>query len=77
MQSPAPRLTAVMGLGRALIDTLGPGDAADVLISEFGWDLAFQALALVRGDDAGTAFGIAWQRLVLDPLSNDLRTQPY
>jgi hypothetical protein len=61
-----PRLTTVMGVSRAVIATVGPADAARVLIDEFGWDVTFQALALLRGDDARAAFGATWSALVLD-----------
>jgi hypothetical protein len=61
-----PRLTTVMGVARAVIATVGPRDAARVLIDEFGWDVTFQALALLRGDDAAATFGATWSTLVLD-----------
>jgi hypothetical protein len=61
-----PRLTTVMGVARAVIATVGPTDAAAVLIDEFGWDVSFQALALLRGEDAEAAFGAVWTSLVLD-----------
>ncbi len=61
-----PRLTTVMGVARAVLATVGPADAARVLVDEFGWDAAFQALALLRGDDARQAFGATWTTLVLD-----------
>lgn len=73
MNAPAPRLTAVIGLARALLETLGPADAIEVLIAEFGWDLTFQAAALVRGEGADIAFGLVWQQLLLEPLRQDLR----
>lgn len=61
-----PRLTTVMGVARAVIATVGPVDAAPVLVDEFGFDATFQALALLRGEDARTAFGEVWSSLVLD-----------
>ncbi|MEX1177506.1 MAG: hypothetical protein WEB09_03505 [Nitriliruptor sp.] len=61
-----PRLTTVMGVARAVLATVGPADAARVLVDEFGWDATFQALALLRGDDARDAFGATWTALVLD-----------
>lgn len=61
-----PRLTTVMGVSRALLATVGPTDAARVLVDEFGWDAAFQGLALLRGDAASEAFGAVWSSLVLD-----------
>ncbi|MBW3621005.1 MAG: hypothetical protein KY461_12225 [Actinobacteria bacterium] len=67
-----PRLTSVMGVARALLATVDEQETVDVLIAEFGWDVAFQALALLRGDEAGRAFGLAWQHLVLDALGAEL-----
>lgn len=61
-----PRLTTVMGVSRALLATVGSTDAARVLVDEFGWDAAFQGLALLRGDAASEAFGAVWSSLVLD-----------
>lgn len=63
---PEPRLTTVMGVARAVIATIGPTDAARVLVDEFGWDATFQALALLRGPDASETFGAVWTTLVLD-----------
>jgi hypothetical protein len=67
-----PRITAVMGLARALLDTLGPEEAVDVLLSEFGWDLSFQALALVRSEATPRALGVVCERLLLDRLRDEI-----
>lgn len=64
-----PRLTTVMGVARAVLATVGPRDGVRALIDEFGWDATFNALALLRGDLARTAFGEAWCALVLDPVA--------
>jgi hypothetical protein len=64
-----PRLTTVMGVGRAVLAAVGPGAGARVLADEFGWDATFQALAVLRGDAAREAFGVAWSALVLDVTS--------
>ena len=72
MERPAPRLTAVLGVTRAMLSTLGPEESVSVLITEFGWDATFQALALLRGDDAQAAFGLAWQHLLLEPFQYEL-----
>lgn len=76
MQHRHPRLTSVMGVARALVSTVGAEDAVNVLVLEFGWDVTFQALALLRGEDAGAAFGIAWQRLLIEPFDHELRGLP-
>lgn len=65
------RLTTVMGVARAVLTTVGAHAAVAALIDEYGWDRTFQALALLRGDDAGDAFGLAWQALLLDPVEDD------
>jgi hypothetical protein len=67
-----PRLTTVMGVARAVIATVGPRDAARVLIDEFGWDVTFQALALLRGDEAAATFGATWSALVLDDAATEV-----
>ncbi len=76
MQSSAPRLTSVMGVARALISTVGADVAVDVLIVEFGWDLTFQALALLRGEDAERAFALSWEYLVFGRYEQELRGVP-
>lgn len=71
-----PRLTSVMGVARALLATIDERESVEVLISEFGWDVSFQALALLRGEEAGRAFGIAWEQLVTDRLQHEFRDLP-
>ena len=66
-----PRLTAVLGVTRAMLSTLGPEEAVEVLLAEFGWDATFQALALLRGPDAEVAFGLVWQQLLLGPFQRE------
>lgn len=73
MDRPTPRLTSVMGVARALLATLDGHEAVDVMVVEFGWDAAFQALSLLRGEDAAVAFGRAWERLLTEPLARELR----
>lgn len=72
MERPAPRLTAVLGVTRAMIATLGAEDAVTVLVAEFGWDATFQALAMLRGEEARTAFGVCWEQLILAPFQREL-----
>jgi hypothetical protein len=67
-----PRIAAVVGIARALLETLEIEDAVDVLVAEFGWDLAFQALALLHGPVASDAFGAAWEMLILGPVREDI-----
>jgi hypothetical protein len=60
-----PRLTTVMGVGRALLSVVGPQPAVTALIDEYGWDRTLQAMAVLRGEEASRAFGLVWQELVL------------
>lgn len=75
MERPAPRITAVLGVTRAMISTLGAEDAVTVLVAEFGWDATFQALAMLRGDEARHAFGVCWEQLILAPFQRELETR--
>jgi hypothetical protein len=67
------RLTTVMGVARAVLATVGAHAAVPALLDEYGWDRTFQALALLRGDDAEEAFGLVWQVLLLDVVSDEDR----
>lgn len=73
MDRPIPRVTSVLGVARALLTTVDERETVDVLVAEFGWDVTFQALALLRGDDGARAFGLAWEHLVTAELAEDLR----
>lgn len=74
MDETAPiRITSVMGVTRALLATVGVDEAVHVLTAEFGWDATFQALSLMRGEDAEQAFALTWQQLLTDPFERDLR----
>lgn len=73
MDGPAPRLTSVMGVAHALLATVGPHDTALILVAEFGWDLALQALVRLRGAPARVAFGRVWEHLVTEPVQSELR----
>lgn len=68
-----PRLTSVMGVARALLVTVDERETVDVLVAEFGWDVTFQALALLRGEEASRAFGMAWEHLVFAGLDDEFR----
>jgi len=64
-----PRLSSVAGVARALIATVGVRDAVDILIAQFGWDVAFSACSLLEGPDAGAALWQSVAGLVLDDLA--------
>lgn len=76
MDDSTPRLTSVMGVARALLATVGVREAVAVLVVEYGWDVAFQALSLLRGEAAAEAFGVAWEHLVTDPLEREMDATP-
>ncbi len=61
MDNTTPRLRSITGVGQALMETLGVAEAVSVLIAQFGWDLAFQALANLEGPDGGHAMWLAVQ----------------
>jgi hypothetical protein len=64
-----PRLSSITGVARALIATVGDDEAVAILVSQFGWDVAFNALAQVDGPDAAAALYRCVSRLVYDDLT--------
>lgn len=66
------RLTSVMGVARALLATFNAHEAVEVLIIEFGWDVAFQALLLLRGEDAHRALLLTMEQLLIEPMAQEL-----
>ena len=66
------RLTTVMAVARALLATVPPREAVEVMVAEFGWDPTFQACVLLTGEPAREAFGHAWAHLVTEPLQHEL-----
>ena len=73
MSSQKPiRITSVMGVARALLATFSPDEAVEVLEIEFGWDVTFQALLLMRGEAAEEALLRTLEMLVTDELPTDL-----
>ncbi len=66
------RLSSVMGVARALLGTFEAREAVEVLVIEFGWDVAFQALLLLRGPDAERALLLTMERLLTEGLSREL-----
>lgn len=73
MDRSLPRLTSIMGVARALLATVTAEEAVEVLVAEFGWDASFQALSLLRGDDADAAFLLTWEHLAFGPVEQELR----
>lgn len=64
-----PRLSSISGVARALIATVGVDDAVVILTTQFGWDIAFIALAQLDSPEASTALWKATQQLVIDDLA--------
>lgn len=63
---PAPRLTSIAGVARALIATVGVDDAVGILISQFGWDVAFSALSRLDCPEASVALWRSVELLMVD-----------
>ena len=63
---PQPRLSSISGVARALIATVGVEDAVMILTTQFGWDIAFNALARLEGPEATSALWSATEQLLID-----------
>lgn len=68
---PAPRLKSIAGVARALIATVGIEDAVNILVAQFGWDVAFLALARVDGPEATVGMWRSVEMLVCDELPSE------
>ena len=66
---PQPRLSSISGVARALIATVGVDDAVTILITQFGWDTAFVALARLEVPEAAVGLWRATEQLVCDDLA--------
>jgi hypothetical protein len=63
---PSPRLKSITGVSRALIATVGVDEAVSILIAQFGWDIAFSALANLDSDEAAAGLWSCLERLLVD-----------
>ena len=63
---PQPRSSSICGVARALVITMGPADAADILVAQFGWDVAVHALARLEGTQPRVALYDVMARLLTD-----------
>lgn len=61
-----PRPSSIAGVARALLVTMGTTDAADILVTQFGWDGAVHALASLEGDEARVVLAQVVARLLTD-----------
>jgi hypothetical protein len=66
-----PRLSSISGVARALIATVGVDDAVLILTSQFGWDVAFIALARLEVPEASIALYRAAEQLLVDDVSRE------
>lgn len=64
----SPRLTSIAGVARALIATVGVEEGVAILTAQFGWDVAFSALARLEGQEACQAMWVTLERLCADDL---------
>lgn len=55
----APRLKSIAGVAQALMTTVGTEQTVQILVAQFGWDLAFSALAGVDRPQACAALWLA------------------
>jgi len=68
---PAPRLTSIAGVARALIATVGVDDAVSILVGQFGWDVAFSALSRLDCPEASVALWRSVELLGCDETDSD------
>jgi hypothetical protein len=66
-----PRLTSIAGVARALIATVGVEEGVAILTAQFGWDVAFSAIARLEGPDACSALFRTVEQLLADDLTTD------
>jgi geranylgeranyl pyrophosphate synthase len=62
----SPRLTSIAGVARALIATVGVDEGVAILTAQFGWDVAFSALARLEGPEACAALWKTVEQLCTD-----------
>ena len=70
-RQPQPRISSISGVARALIATVGVDDAVMILTSQFGWDVAFIALARLEVPEAAIALYRAAEQLLVDDVSRE------
>jgi hypothetical protein len=64
-----PRLSSIAGVARALMATVGVDEAVAILVTQFGWDVAFNALAKIDSQQATRALFRCVSHLVRDDLA--------
>lgn len=63
---PIPRLTSITGVSRALLTIVGVEEAMTILVAQFGWDVAFNAVAHLEGPQGAAALWRAVEMLSCD-----------
>ena len=53
-----------VGVASALIDTVGPTEAVDLMVEHFGWDATMQAVCGLADDRAGRVMYLTVRTLV-------------
>jgi hypothetical protein len=67
-----PRLRSIAGVARALIATVGTDEAVGILVGQFGWDVAFLALARLDSPEASVALWRSVEMLVCNDLPGEV-----
>ena len=58
-QPALPDLSTVTAMAEALVTTVGTDRATAILLTQFGWDLTFSALAQISGPHGGRGMWLA------------------
>ena len=63
MDHVTPKLRSITGVARALIATVGVEEAVTILLTQFGWDIAFSAVSHVEGPEGSHAMWLTLERV--------------
>ena len=63
MDHVTPKLRSITGVARALIATVGVEEAVTILLTQFGWDIAFSAVSHVDGPEGARAMWLTLERV--------------
>ena len=63
MDNVTPKLRSITGVARALIATVGVDEAVTILLTQFGWDVAFTAVSHVEGPEGSRAMWWTLERV--------------
>ncbi|WP_108664836.1 hypothetical protein [Euzebya rosea] len=62
MDNVTPKLRSITGVARALIATVGVDEAVTILVTQFGWDVAFSAMSHVEGPEGSRGMWLTLER---------------